>query len=556
MQFRFGWIALVALSACHRSSSSQAEPGVTETTAGQALFAQRCAACHPTGTESARAPGLGGVVGRKAGTLRGFTFTPALKASNLTWDKTTLDSFLTMPTTKVPGTTMPLAVPDPSDRAALISYLSSLPGAAAPVASGSSSYVSGAAFGDYRQDAPGKRHKITVADLPAPFASPSISNRPSILPRPDGAMPQIPAGFSAHLFATGLKNPRQIRVAPNGDIFVSETAAGQIRILRAKDGAVASESMSVFAKDLEQPFGIAFYPPGPNPKYVYVANLNSVVRFAYSNGDLVARVAPEIIIPKIADTNGGHTTRDLAFSADGSRLFISVGSANNVGEEMHADPAEAAKADHDRGLGASWGDDVNRADVLVASPDGKNLESFANGIRNCVTLVSHGPDLWCATNERDGLGDDLVPDYATRVKEGAFYGWPWYYLGDHEDPRHAGERRDLLGKISVPDVLFQPHSASLGAVFYDAKQFRDEDRGALFVAFHGSWNRARRTSPKVVKVLFANGAPTGEYEDFMTGFVIDDENVWARPVGVAVAHDGALLVTEDGNDTVWRVSRP
>ncbi len=496
-------------------------------------------------------------MGRKAGSLRGFTFTPALKASNLTWDQASLDSFLTNPTAKVPGTIMPVAVPDPNERAAIISYLSTLPATSAPGAANASTYISAAAFGDYRRDAPGKIHKITVSDLPEPFASPSTSNRPSVVPRPDGAMPQIPAGFSAQLFATGLKNPRQIRVAPNGDVFISETSAGQIRILRSKDGSKAVETMSVFATGLEQPFGISFYPPGPNPKYVYVANLNSVVRFAYANGDLVARAAPEVIIPSLAPSaTGGHSTRDLAFSADGSRLFISVGSSNNVGEEMHADPAEAAKADHERGIGAAWGDDLNRADVLVASPDGKDLKSFANGIRNCVTLVSHGPDLWCATNERDGLGDDLVPDYVTRVKEGAFYGWPWYYLGEHEDPRHAGERKDLLGKISVPDVLFQPHSASLGAVFYDGKSFRDSDRGAMFVAFHGSWNRARRTSPKVVKVIFANGVPTGEYEDFMTGFVVDDANVWARPVGVAVAHDGSLLVTEDGNDTVWRVSRP
>ena len=559
-------VLLLVTGACHRESSSStgssdpsgSSDSVEEIAAGKEIFVARCSLCHPIGVQSAQGPGLGGVVGRPAGTLRGFTYTPALKASKLTWDKASLDSFLMMPAVKVPGTTMAVAVPGVKDRAALIAYLGSLQASPTPVASGSSSadtYVSGAAFGDYRLDAPGVHHKITVADLPPPFASPSSANRPSIVARPDNANPRVPEGFSARLFATGLQNPRQIRVAPNGDIFIAETSAGQIRILRAKDGATEAETKSVFAKALDQPFGIAFYPPGPNPKYVYVANTNSVVRFAYQSGDLTARATLEVIVPKIAASGGGHTTRDIAFSPDGRRMLISVGSSNNVGEEMHANASEIASAEKERGLGAAWGDNVNRADILVASPDGSNLESFANGIRNCVTLLAHGTDFWCATNERDGLGDDLVPDYVTRVKEGAFYGWPWYYLGEHEDPRHAGERRDLLGKIAAPDVLVQPHSAALGAVFYDAKQFRDSDRGALFVAFHGSWNRARRTSPKVVKVLFANGVPTGDYEDFMTGFVVDDANVWARPVGVAVAHDGALLVTEDGNDTVWRVSR-
>lgn len=547
-------IVVLAASSCHRHSSGAV--AADEVSAGKAIFVQRCALCHPVGATSARGPGLGGVVGRKAASLPGFTYTAALRGSGLTWDAATLESFLAMPSKKVPGTTMPLAVPDPSDRAELVAYLATLSPAVPPPPSASGAPPSSAAFGDWHRDGPGVRHKITVADLPAPFASPSSANPPHVVPRPANGTPQLPPGYSARVFATGLENPRQVRVAPNGDIFVAETAANRVRILRAKDGAIEAETTSVYADKLDQPFGITFWPAGPSPKYVYVANTGSVVRFAYANGDLKAKGAPETVIASLAPTGGGHSTRDLAFSADGTRLLVSVGSANNVGQEMTADPIAAAASQQARGLGAAWGADENRADVLSATPEGKDLRSFANGLRNCVTLLVHDADVWCATNERDGLGDDLVPDYVTRVKPGAFYGWPWYYLGDHEDPRHAGERRDLVGKIATPDVLLQAHSAPLGAVFYDAGQFPAVDRGALFVALHGSWNRARRTGPKVVKVLFANGAPTGEYEDFMTGFVVDDASVWARPVGLAVAHDGALLVTEDGNDTVWRVSYP
>jgi glucose/arabinose dehydrogenase len=202
--------------------------------------------------------------------------------------------------------------------------------------------------------------------------------------------------------------------------------------------------------------------------------------------------------------------------------------------------------------------DVNerdRADVLVFDPEGRGRAVFATGIRNCVGLVVHPStgDVWCSTNERDGLGDDLVPDYITRVRRGGFYGWPWYYLGDHEDPRHAGERADLRGTAIVPDVLLQAHSASLQMTFYEATAFPARYRGGAFASLHGSWNRGKRTGPKVVFVPLEGGAPTGEYEDFMTGFVVDEQSVWARPVGVAVGRDGALFVSEDGNGTVWRV---
>jgi glucose/arabinose dehydrogenase len=195
--------------------------------------------------------------------------------------------------------------------------------------------------------------------------------------------------------------------------------------------------------------------------------------------------------------------------------------------------------------------------VLAFDPDGKNQTLYATGIRNCVGLAiqpaTGAP--WCSTNERDGLGDDLVPDYVTSVKEGGFYGWPWYYIGSHEDPRHPGARADLKDKVTTPDVLLQAHSASLGLTFYDAGQFPAEYRGDAFAAEHGSWNRSKRTGYKVIRIRMRDGVPTGEYEDFATGFVVNDREVWGRPVGIAVARDGSLLISEDGNGTIWRVSR-
>ena len=268
------------------------------------------------------------------------------------------------------------------------------------------------------------------------------------------------------------------------------------------------------------------------------------------------------MVPKLTDTTGGHTTRDVVFSRDGKRMFISVGSGSNVGEQMSAKTPEEIRAwEAENGFGAAWGPEAHRAQILVTDPEGRQpLRAFATGIRNGVGLAVHPEtgDLWVSTNERDGLGDNLVPDYVTRVKEGGFYGWPWYYLGNREDPRHAGERPDLAGKAIVPDVLEQSHSASLGMTFYTATSgvaaFPAEYRGDAFVALHGSWNRTIRTGYKIIRVLLKNGVPTGQYEDFLTGFVVDNRSVWGRPVGVTVAHDGALLFTEDGNGTMWRVA--
>jgi glucose/arabinose dehydrogenase len=408
------------------------------------------------------------------------------------------------------------------------------------------------ALGDWRADHPGVTRRITQNDLPRPWATPSAGNGPRIVRRPADAKPQVPDGFDVTLFAEGFTNPRIIRVAPNGDIFVAETRANRIRVLRATDGESKPSVNQIFVDDLNEPFGIAFYPQN-DPQWIYVANTDSVVRFAYHAGDLRASGKPESVVASLPH-GGNHSTRDIAFSNDGKRMFVSVGSASNVAEGLGKPPSAYWPEDHV--LGAAWGYETDRADVLVFDPEGKNKGIFATGIRNCVGLAVQptNGELWCSTNERDGLGDDLVPDYVTRVRERQFFGWPWYYIGDNEEPRLRGERPDLKGKITVPDVMIQSHSASLGMTFYTGKQFPAEYQGDAFAAEHGSWNRSKRTGYKVIRIKLKDGVPTGEYQDFMTGFVASDANVWGRPVSVAVAHDGALLVTEDGNGTIWRVS--
>lgn len=418
-----------------------------------------------------------------------------------------------------------------------------------------------AAFGDWRADHPGVRRIITPSNLPAPNLAASSSNRVRVVPQRKGQMPQVPDGFRVSLFASGLDEPRRLRVAPNGDVFVAESAAGRITVLRPQSpggtgGTRGQPAREIFASGLHEPFGIAFYPAGPDPQWLYVANTDSVVRFPYHAGDLRAGGKPETIVPALP-AGRGHITRDIAFAADGTRMFVSVGSGSNVGEGMvRLSPAEQQKFIANHALGAAWGSETDRADVLQFDPQGHDRRVFASGIRNCVTLaVEPGTgDLWCSTNERDGLGDNVPPDYVTRVREGAFYGWPWYYIGANEDPRLRGQRPDLKDKVTVPDVLLQAHSASLGMTFYDGNQFPARYRGAIFAAEHGSWNRSKRTGYKVIVIPVQNGAATGEYDDFMTGFVNNDAQVWGRPVGIAVAKDGSLLVSEDGNGTIWQVS--
>jgi glucose/arabinose dehydrogenase len=396
------------------------------------------------------------------------------------------------------------------------------------------------ALGDWTTDAPGVRRKVTLKELAQPYDTPSANNRPKVVSRPAGAWPQAPEGFAVTEFATGLKQPRVIACAPNGDLFIAESNANQIRVLRDADGDGKPEVNEIFAGELNRPFGIAFYPLGPEPKHVYVGNTDSVIRFPYQNGDIKASGKAETIINNIPSGNesvggGGHWTRDLEFSPDGKTLYVSVGSRSNFDDDEKEN---------------------RRAMILAFDPDGKNERVFASGIRNPVGLAIHPQtgQLWTSVNERDGLGDNLVPDYITHVQEGGFYGWPWYYLGPHQDPRHAGKHPELKSQVIVPDVLLQSHMASLDLTFYDGEMFPKEYRHEAFACEHGSWNRARRVGYKVIRIPMQDGKATGEYEDFLVGFVTKEGDVWGRPVGVAVAKDGSLMVTDDASGTVWRVA--
>lgn len=393
-----------------------------------------------------------------------------------------------------------------------------------------------AAFTSYKKEAPGIVRKITVADLPPPYATKSAGNPPTVVPRPSNAWPKAPAGFKVDLYVSGLNLPREIRTAPNGDFFVAEMDAGEIKIFRGITRDSKPQQTSTFANGLREPFGIAFYPPGSNPSWIYIGNTNSVVRFPYKNGDLKATGTAETLITGIP--TGGHSTRDLAFSQDGKRMFLSVGSRSNV------DDPDTHPGEH------------HRANILEYTPEGKFVKVYGAGIRNPVGIAIQPEtgELWCSVNERDALGDNLVPDYITHVQEGGFYGWPWYYMGDHQDPRQAGKHPELKGKVIVPDVLLQPHNASLEMTFYEGKQFPQDYKGDVFAAEHGSWNRSERAGYEVIRAPLKGGKATGEYEDFVTGFVTPDGQVWGRPVGVAVAPDGSLMVTDDGSKSIWRVT--
>lgn len=389
-------------------------------------------------------------------------------------------------------------------------------------------------FTDYRFEKPGTIRHITLKDLPAPYASDSATNGPTVVARPPDAWPKAPDGFKVELYATGLNNPRLMRTAPNGDIFVAETNGGDIRVFRGMTSEGKPELTHVFASGLTGPFGIAFYPSGADPQWVYIANMDSVVRFPYRSGDLTARGPAE----HLADlpSGGHHRSRDVQFSPDGKKMLVSVGSHENVSD---------AEIEHDR------------ADILEFNPDGSGKQVYAYGIRNAVGLAVNPTtgELWCSVNERDGLGNNLVPDYITHVQEGGFYGWPWWYMGGHQDPRFPGAHPELKDKVITPDVILQPHNASLEITFYNGKQFPGEYQGDIFAAEHGSWNREPRAGYEVIRVpLHQTGHASGEYEDFLTGFSVDDKTVWGRPVGVAVAPDGSLMVSDDGSGSIWRVT--
>ena len=400
------------------------------------------------------------------------------------------------------------------------------------------------AFTDAAHESPGIRRHLTAADLPAPAPEQSVDNGPTLVPRPGNAWPIAPKGFKVELYAADLDNPRLLRTAPNGDLFLAESASGKIKVFRGVGPDGKAKQVSVFATGLHQPFGIAFYPSGPQPKWLYIGDTDGIVRFPYKNGDLAARGPVENIAELPGGgrlRGGGHWTRDVVFSKDGTKLFASVGSHSNV-DDADTHPEE-----------------FHRADVLEFTPEGKFVKIYASGIRNCVGEVINPTtgELWCSTNERDALGNNLVPDYVTHVQEDGFYGWPWFYMGGPsggiQDPRHPGKHPELQSKVITPDILVNPHFASLEMLFYKGSQFPAEFKGDGLAAEHGSWNRAQRSGYEVIRLPMKDGHATGEYEDFLTGFTLPDSTVWGRPVGVAVANDGSLFVSDDGSKSIWHV---
>ena len=399
------------------------------------------------------------------------------------------------------------------------------------------------AFTDAAHESPGTRRHLTTADLPAPAPDQSVDNGADMVSRPANAWPQAPKGFKVEQYATNLENPREMRTAPNGDIFLAESEAGKIVVFRGVDKDGHPQQKSEFATGLHQPFGIAFYPLGPNPKYIYIGDTDAIVRFPYHNGDLKAAGTMQQLAELPGGgrlRGGGHWTRDLVFSKDGTKLFASVGSHSNV-DDPDTHPEE-----------------FHRADVLEFTPEGKFVKVYAYGIRNCVgeAINPITGELWCSTNERDALGNNLVPDYVTHIQEGGFYGWPYYFMGTHggvQDPRHKGKHPELQSKVITPDVLVNPHFASLEMLFYEGSQFPAEYKGDGFACEHGSWNRKERSGYEVIRLPMKNGHATGEYEDFLTGFTVGDGGVWGRPVGITEGKDGSLFVSDDGTNSIWHV---
>jgi glucose/arabinose dehydrogenase len=365
--------------------------------------------------------------------------------------------------------------------------------------------------------------------LPAPFATQTVGNGPDNAKPPAGFLPTVPAGFHINVFAQGFMVPRFLAVAPDGDIFLADTGAGKVYILRDPQHSGGAAQTGMFVDGLKRPFGIAFH-----DDYVYVGNTNEVIRFRYDKQTSKRLGAAEHILDLPA--GGGHFTRTLAFSRDGQKLYVSVGSSSNLDFEK----------------------DARRAAVLVCDPDGKNSRIFASGLRNAVGLAVEPQtgEVWVSVNERDELGDDLPPDYFTAIKEGGFYGWPYSYIGGNVDPRVMPQKPDLVAKAIIPDVLLGAHVAPLQFAFYTGKQFPESYRGGAFVAEHGSWNRASRAGYQVAFVGFKDGKASADPVPFLTGLVPDPggKNVNGRPVGVAVAPDGSLLVSDDGAGVVYRVS--
>ena len=377
-------------------------------------------------------------------------------------------------------------------------------------------------------DQPGEHFSVLPQDMPKPFATPAVENSSKTIPRPAGALPAAPPGFTVSAFATGLADPRWMAVAPNGDVFLTEPTPGKVVVLRDKTGAGHGQVMATFASGFSLPHGLAFHDGA-----LYVADLKAVYRLGYRDGALKA-LSKSRVTKSSFGVQGGHFTRDIAFDSQG-RLFLTIGSAENIGED--APP---------------------RATVELVNPNG-TLSTFVSGIRNPVGIAPYPgtDDMYVTVNERDGLGDGLVPDYFTRIQQDDFFGWPYAYIGPNPAPDYGSKRPDLVAKTKVPDLLFQSHSAPLGLVFYEGTQFPADYKGDAFVSLHGSWNSSKPTGYKVVRIKFANGRPVGGYDNFLAGFwdgSTSPAQVWGRPVGLVVAKDGSLLIADDTGNTIWRVA--
>jgi glucose/arabinose dehydrogenase len=375
-------------------------------------------------------------------------------------------------------------------------------------------------------------HDIKPSDLPAPKIEDNVNNGPNVIARPAGAQLTMPPGFEISTFAEGdFNRPRWMALAPNGDVFLADSMAGKVFVLRDSNKDGVADERSVFAEGLKQPFGIAFW-----HDYVYIGNTDAVTRYHYKADQLKADGPAE----KIADLPGQgyreHWTRNILFSPDGQKMYVTVGSESN-------DDVEANSM---------------RATITEFNPDGSSKRTYVSGTRNPIGLawLPGTRTMWAAVQERDRLGDDLAPDYVTAIKEGGYYGWPYAYAGGNEDPRHKGEQPELVKKTITGDVLIQAHSAILGLTFYQGKMFPKEYRGDVFVALHGSWNRTKRTGYKIVRIRFKDGKPVGGYDDFLTGWMLDENSrdVWGRPVGLLELADGSLLITDDGANKIWRVT--
>jgi glucose/arabinose dehydrogenase len=364
--------------------------------------------------------------------------------------------------------------------------------------------------------------------LPAPFATKSAGNPPEDTTPPQGFLPTVPPGFRVNIFAAEFKEPRWLTVAPNGDIFLADSGAGKIFILRDPGHTGGAQQREVFATGVNRPYGIVFH-----DDYVYVGATNALLRFRYDPRTSKRLGDAEHLMDL---PHGGHWTRGLVFSADGRHLFISIGSDSNINIES----------------------DSRRAAITICDPDGKNARLYATGLRNpsAVALEPTTGQLWAVVNERDGLGDDLPPDYFTAVKEGGFYGWPYSYIGDNADPRVNPQKPELVAKAIIPDVLLGSHRAPLQFAFYTGTQFPETFRGGAFIAEHGSWNRSSRAGYQIAFVPFRDGKPSGDPQPFLTGLVPDPakSSVYGRPVGVTVAPDGALLVSDDSAGLIYRVT--